>query len=193
MRSTLRAASACALAAFATAVLAAGEPARDKSAGLMVGLVNAGFEAPQTVGGDPPGWVAMHHVTVDAYAFALDGAVRRSGARSLRITNRGPEPYGAIVQRVREPAVRGRTLRFSGWLRTQQTQGAVLMMQAMRTGVPVAYEHMRASAVKGTTDWKSYTITLAVPAEIDEIEVGAMLFGGGTLWFDDAKLEIVSP
>ena len=93
--------------------------------------------------------------------------------------------------------MRGRTLRFSAWLRTERVTGnslgggAVLMLQAMRSGTPVAHNHMRGAAVKGTTDWQRYTITLAIPQQIDDIEIGAMLFGPGTVWLDDATLEVL--
>ncbi len=168
--------------------------------GRSVGLVNPGFESvPLTLAGHPQGWVPIQHASVDSYAFALDDAVHRSGAKSVRITNIVPEAYGSIIQKVTDSAVRGRTVRFSGWLRTQDVTGngfgggAVLLVQAMRSGSPIAHDHMRAGAVKGTTDWQRHAVTLAVPADADNVEIGAMLFGGGTLWFDDARLEIVAP
>jgi hypothetical protein len=180
---------AVAASAFACAANAANIPA---AAARDVELRNPGFEAGLNGAGHPHGWVPMHHVSTDAYVFALD-EVRRSGAKSMRITHVGPEPYGALVQRVQDPALRGKTVRFSGWLRTRDSKGAVLIVQAMRSGVPVAFDHMRGSAVKGTTDWTRYAITLAVPDAVQDLEVGAMLLAGGTLWFDDAKLEIVAP
>jgi hypothetical protein len=66
------------------------------------------------------------------------------------------------------------------------------MLQAMRNGTPIAHNHMRGAAVKGTTDWQRYTVTLAVPEQVDDVEVGAMLFGPGTVWLDDAMLEVLA-
>ncbi len=48
-------------------------------------------------------------------------------------------------------------------------------------------------AVRGTTEWKRFTITVAIPKGADRIEVGAMLRGSGALWFDDAELKFVAP
>jgi hypothetical protein len=189
----------CALAAVVAvggAVAATPPDGRDETA-REIALANAGFEAAATPAGHPPAWIPIGHASVDSYTYALTGDVRRSGARSLRIANVGPEPFGAIVQKLVDPSMRGRTVRFSAWLRTERVTGnslgggAVLMLQAMRNGVPVAHNHMRGGAVKGTTDWQRYTITLAIPQRADDVEVGAMLFGPGIVWLDDATLEIL--
>jgi hypothetical protein len=171
---------------------AAGPPA-----GRSITLVNGGFELAIAGGNHPPGWVPIHHASTDSYVFTLDEEIRRSGSKSLRIANIGPEPFGSIVQKVRNPALRGQTIRYSAWLRTRDARGSALggggalMAQAMRNGVPVAHDHMRGAEVKGTTDWQRRSITLAIPADADDVEIGAMLFGAGTLWLDDAALEIV--
>ncbi len=196
----MRAAHAATIAAFVIAALAAsaarcaGEAdARD------VALANAGFEGGQSASGHPQGWAPMQHVTVDAYRFVVDQQVKHSGAKSLRIARDAAEPFGSIVQRVSDATLRGRTVRFSAWLRTQDAAtgsgagGGALIVQAFRGGALAAYEHMRASPVKGTSDWRQYSITLAIPADADAVEVGAMLVGPGTLWFDDARLEIAAP
>jgi hypothetical protein len=47
--------------------------------------------------------------------------------------------------------------------------------------------------VKGTTGWTRYTIALPVGQGADRVEVGAMMQGRGSLWFDDAELEFVTP
>jgi hypothetical protein len=71
---------------------------------------------------------------------ARDATVRRSSLRSLRISNRGSEPFGAIMQTLRDPTLRGRTVRFSAWLRTDSASGngfgggGALNVQAMRNG-----------------------------------------------------------
>ena len=142
-------------------------------------------KAAQSATGLAQGWVPLQHVTVDAYSFAIDEQVKHSGAKSLRIARVAAEPFGSIVQSVSDATLRGRTVRFSAWLRTRDAAtgsgagGGALIVQALRGGALAAYEHMRASPVKGTTDWRQYSITLAIPADADAVEVGAMLVGPG--------------
>jgi hypothetical protein len=45
-------------------------------------------------------------------------------------------------------------------------------------------------AVKGTTAWKRYTITVPVASNAEFIEVGAMMQGKGTLWLDDVEVSV---
>jgi hypothetical protein len=168
------------------------------AAAATIALVNPGFESLKPgVRGDPEGWTGIQHAGPLSYTFKLDRDVRHDGAASLRIDNVGSEPFGAIFQQLPAATLRGRTLKLSAWLRTRDASGsytgggAVLTLQAMQRGAPIAHNHMTAAPVKGTTDWARHEITLAIPAIADQIEVGAMLHGPGTLWFDDVTLEVV--
>lgn len=42
-------------------------------------------------------------------------------------------------------------------------------------------------------DWKNYSIVFTVPEETNELRVGILLRGGGKLWADDFKIEILQP
>ena len=83
----------------------------------------------------------------------------------------------------------------SGWLRTRDANdsGAVLTLLVMQSGNTLAHNFMLDTPVKGTTGWTRYTITLPVGKGADRIEVGAMMQGRGSLWFDDVELEFVTP
>jgi hypothetical protein len=164
-----------------------------------VPLINAGFEStvPGKVG-SPEGWWVVQHAGPVSYTFEHDTTVRRSGERSLRVTNVGPEPFGAAYQTVAAAAYRGKTLRFSAWLRTEGTtgnryaSGAGLKLHSVKGGYPLDIAEMRRNAVHGTTDWTRYEITLKVPAEAEGIEAGLVLFGPGRAWIDDAVLDVVA-
>jgi RNA polymerase sigma factor (sigma-70 family) len=45
---------------------------------------------------------------------------------------------------------------------------------------------------RANTDWKTYSTELTVPQESMGICIGVVLFGKGTVWFDDITLEVVS-
>jgi len=161
-----------------------------------IALTNPGFESTKPgMLGNPEGWFSIQHAGDLSYTFRLDTVEPHAGARSVRIDNVGPEPFGAIYQHVPAAAHRNRRVRLSAWLRTEDARGsatgggAVLMLQAMQGGAPLAWNHMKDAAVQGTTPWKRYDIELDVPAGADQIEVGAMLHGPGRLWLDDVMLE----
>lgn len=170
-----------------------------QSTARPVALLNAGFEDGQAGASAPDGWRTTQHAGVPSYRFALDEQVARSGRRSLRVDNIGPEPFGAIYQTTPAAPHIGKRLRFSAQLRVagvgagRGIRGAFLLVQAMRTGVPVAEDRMMDRPIKGDRDWQRETVELVVPPGTDEIEVGAMLLGAGSLWIDDAQLVVVAP
>jgi hypothetical protein len=175
-------------------------PERAAKALEGVALANAGFES-ATPGrqGAPDGWAGIQHAGPTSYTFTIDKDAPRSGAQSLRIDNVGPEPFGTLYQVLPAVALRGKTLRFSAWLRTRDAKGngfgrgAGLKLQTMRGGYIVDNAQMRMDAVAGTTDWARYELHLKVGATADQIEVGVTLFGPGTAWIDDAALDVVLP
>jgi hypothetical protein len=165
-----------------------------------VPLANPGFEssAPGRLGA-PDGWWGIQHAGVPSYTFTLDADAPRAGGRSLRIDNIGPEPFGTLYQVLPATALRGKTLRFSAWLRTRDAKGNVygsgagLKLQSMRGGYIVDHAQMRMDSVAGTTDWARYEVHLKVAGTADQVEVGVTLFGPGTVWLDDVALDVVEP
>lgn len=175
---------------------AAAAPAAKAAAPAGVSLVNPGYES-QLAGprGDPQGWFTFQHAGDKSYQFVLDPADARGGARSLRIENTGPEPYGAVAQAMDAATYVGKVARLSAWMRTRDVNetGAVLTILVLRNGVPLDHNFMADKPAKGTTPWTRYTITLPVARGAERIEVGAMLQGKGVLWLDDVELEFVDP
>ncbi len=158
--------------------------------------MNPGFESPvRGTRGDPEGWFTFQHAGNASYRYVVDSDAPHSGAASLRIDNIGPEPYGAIAQVFVGQQHAGKTARLTGWLRTKDVAdaGAGLTLLALQSGNTVAYNFMYDAPAKGTTGWTRYTITMPVPKGTDRVEIGAMLRGRGSLWFDDAVLEFVTP
>jgi hypothetical protein len=98
----------------------------------------------------------------------LDSGQKRSGTQSMRIKKIGPEPYGTISQILDGTRYAGKTVRLSGWIRTDavpegRNTGAGLVLLALRGSSFVAHEVMKKARVRGTTEWKRYTIELKVP------------------------------
>ncbi|MFO1315168.1 MAG: hypothetical protein U1F58_06150 [Burkholderiales bacterium] len=173
-----------------TAVAAAAAAAKG------VPLANPGFESTQTgPRGDPDGWFTFQHAGPPSYRYVVDTDNPHSGARSLRIENIGPEPYGAVAQALDVKPHVGKTARLSGWLRTKDANdaGAGLTLLVMQGGTTLDYNFQYDAPVNGTTGWKRYTITVPVTRGADRLEFGAMMRGKGALWLDDVELEFVAP
>jgi hypothetical protein len=161
-----------------------------------VALVNPGFESVKPgARGNPDGWFSFQHAGDVSYRYVVDTAEPHGGTQSLRIDNIGPEPYGAVAQIVAAAPHAGKVARLSGWLRTRDANdnGAVLTLLVMQGGATLAQNFMLDAPVKGTTGWKRYSITLPVTPGADRIEIGAMMQGRGSLWFDDVELEFATP
>jgi hypothetical protein len=181
--------------ALAVAMVALAWPLHVPAA--TVALVNPGFESTKAGNdGNPEGWGAFQHAA-ESFEFAVDDGRKKSGKHSMRIRKVGPEPWGAITQAIPGAPYAGKTVRLSAWMRTDAVpeggrNGAMLLLHARR-GSTVLAEIKKKTRVRGTTDWTRHVIELALPPATHELEFGAMLEGGGTLWLDDFELEVVEP
>ncbi len=157
-------------------------------------IANAGFEAPMMGAGDFEGWVTSQHAGVHSYDFALDTTIRNAGKQSMRVTSVGPEPYGAFYQILPAQTYRGKTLEFSGYIRTVNANGggAQLTLIARASGAILAHAFLDDPGVVGTHEWARYSVRLKIPKDATRIEVGGMLVGGGTAWFDSVMLAEVN-
>ena len=134
---------ACAAPGAPEGAASAPAPAVATSDLRPIAITNPGFESDQVgARGNPEGWSAHQHVGPTAYAFTIDRATKHSGDASLRIRNLRPEVYGSITQQVPAAAHRGRTMRFSVWLRSEGIvandygKGATPLLQAFVGGSP---------------------------------------------------------
>lgn len=155
-------------------------------------LRNAGFEAEPLPDGRLQGWYFVQHAGPQSYEFGLDGERPREGRRCLRISNVGKEPYGLAAQRLDVVSLRGRTIVFSGAIRTTGVtgDGAGLTVRVEQGSNLLAHDFMLDRLVRGETDWQRIAIEIAVDARATHLELGVMLQGPGTLWFDDARLDV---
>ncbi|HWO26724.1 MAG TPA: erythromycin esterase family protein [Kofleriaceae bacterium] len=134
----------------------------------------------------PQGWLGR-----DAAALASVTDERHGGARALRIRAAGGD-FRAASTVLTARALAGKRVRLHGWIKTEQaTEGAVLWLRvdgAAETGV--ASDTMFDHRITGTAPWTVATVEVDVPADAQVVHAGAMLFGGGTAWFDDLALEV---
>jgi len=102
----------------------------------------------------------------------------------------------------------GRTVRYSGWIRTENvSQGYASLwwrVDGAQQGQTLSFDNSNARLINGipasgngiargatgTTVWTRYEIDLPVPAGARNINFGLLLDGTGTAWFDALKIEL---
>ena len=100
--------------------------------------------------------------------------------------------FGCITYRIPANYV-GDTIRLTGRIKYEKVKGYVgllMRIDGFGRGKTLAFESMQRLKIKGTNDWKEYSIKLPYPNHAKSINVGGILGGKGTAWFDDFKITI---
>jgi len=134
----------------------------------------------------------------EAYDFAADSSTYSNGLWSVRIRSRAarPAPAGAsICQYLAATSYKGKRVRVTLHMRTRDAEpGAHMLFRAdSASGLVVALYNMSPAWVRGDTDWAEYSAVLDVPESASAVIVAGTLVNTGTLWMDDASLEVVDP
>jgi hypothetical protein len=53
------------------------------------------------------------------------------------------------------------------------------------------FDNIRDRQVHGTTEWTEYDLVVDVPQTSTNIAFGVIIVGGGMIWIDELKLEVV--
>jgi hypothetical protein len=116
--------------------------------------------------------------------------------------------YGEMIQNFDAGNYRGKRIRLTGWVRSEDVTGAAGLW--MKVGGnnscdrhSTAYAHnycsmpcensdnMENRRMVGTEDWTRCEIVCDVPDGASNISYGARLFGAGQIWFENLKIEVV--
>jgi hypothetical protein len=129
------------------------------------------------------------------YQSGIDKDVKHAGQCSFSMKSVGDEQqgFGNVMQVIAADAYRGKRLRMSGFVRSEDVAGwAGLWMRVDgRETTNLAFDNMQTRPIKGTGDWQEYEIVLDLPDESAAITFGALLVGKGRIWIDDLKLQAV--
>ncbi|MCB2206221.1 hypothetical protein KQI65_15870 [bacterium] len=89
---------------------------------------------------------------------------------------------------------RSKRIQLSAYVKTEDVNaGAMLWMRVDGKNHKIlAFDNMQRRAIRGTTDWSSYTIVLDVPVEAEKIALGTILGGNGKVWTGSLELAAVS-
>ena len=157
------------------------------------------FEPPppsSQVPGLPPGWFGGS-VPTNEFELGRDLAIKRSGGASGYLRSRVPAPsaggFGTMTQAIRADFFRGKRVRWSGYLRTQDVggDGAGLWLRADAPTATLAFDNMDRRRAAGTSEWTYVEVVVDIPEEVIGLAFGALLVGPGSVWFDDLRMDVV--
>ncbi|PTL79405.1 AraC family transcriptional regulator [Vitiosangium sp. GDMCC 1.1324] len=145
--------------------------------------------------GLPEGWFVTESAP-KLYEAGLDTQSPCEGNRSayLRSLQASPSGYGTFMQAFGAQTFRGKRLRFSAEVRTEDVQGWTglwMRVEGEDPKEPLAFDNMQSRAVVGTTPCKRYEVVLDVPQESKAIMAGLMLSGTGKAWIGAVRFETV--
>ncbi|HEX7079671.1 MAG TPA: S41 family peptidase [Gammaproteobacteria bacterium] len=156
------------------------------AASVRAARLDLGFEAVGT-GGLPVGWTVDDE---DRGLVAVDSTVALEGLRSLRIEGDGREGAARAVLRIAPPDVEGNRLRITVRVKTEGVQGRAAPWVRLESDAGLLYvDRMSGAGASGTSDWTDYAIDAPVLEAATRLELGLMLSGRGTAWFDEIAIE----
>lgn len=172
-------------------------PAPAATAGEVIALENTSFvgDAEKRL----PGWIKSEHGGGQSYTFQSDDKVFHSAPSSARIERHGKELFGMLSQWIPvDPKWHGRTIRVSAFVKaegldTEGRGGGALIIRADRVGGGYSgHNFMDTDRLKGTVDWQPLQVEMELNSLAGTLRVGAMLQGGGTMWVDDLRVEVLA-
>ena len=136
-------------------------------------------------GSMPAGWSGTPAATI-----AADDTVVHAGEWSVRLQRDSKSPQRASTIAKSIPVdFTGRQVELRGYLRTEDVSGyAGLWLRVDGEKPMLAVDDMRRQAVKGTTDWREYSIVLPLDSEARQLLFGVAITGTGKTWADDLQL-----
>ena len=132
------------------------------------------------------------------YQIASNPNTAWSGSFSASIASeiRDPAMPGAgLCQSIAADQFRGRRVRFTLHMRTLNAMpGAhVVFRVESADGRLLSLYNMLPRQLRGTTPWAAHSVVIEIPGRATKLTVGGTLMKSGSLWIDDALLEIVGP
>jgi hypothetical protein len=168
--------------------------AQIKASDITGAITDAGKAAQQVrANGEIPAW-HLAGINAAVYDIALDREQVHGGRQSayLHCIQRNCEGIGELVQSIRADNYRGKSIRLTAWLKTDEARGAGIFLRVdgagQRTRDLGSTSPRRSQATK---DWEKETVELDVPKSATEIFFGVTLSGKGAAWVDDFSLELV--
>jgi hypothetical protein len=155
-----------------------------------MGLVNGDVELGD--GDVPSGW--RHDTPDDAHRATWSREHPQSGQRCLKtVVSPGAEPTWIATRQHGIHIVGGAKYAMRAWVKAENVEGfAGWYIHVGNRDDPMLISPML-SGGDGTYDWKQVTAQFTAPAEANRADLGTVLRGTGTAWFDNVALECLEP
>lgn len=142
----------------------------------------------------PQGWTVTGQ-NMEEYEVTTDRTVVHHGRASGRLRSKTGNSLGfvTLMQMFKAQEYRSKRLRCTAFVKADQVSGwAGLWMRIdHENGDMLRFDNMGNRPIKGTMDWNQYEVILDVPAESGAIAFGVLLHGGGSVWADGFRFDIV--
>jgi hypothetical protein len=154
------------------------------------GLVNGDVETGK--GNTPAGW---RHDEGDSQHRAAWSTTRpQSGGRCLEtVVDEGAEPTWIATRQHGIPIAGGAKYRMTAWVRAENVRGMAGWYMHVGNRENAMLIAPMLSAGEGTFDWKQVQAEFTAPEAADRADLGTVLRGTGTAWFDNVMLERLDP
>jgi bla regulator protein BlaR1 len=145
----------------------------------------------------PKGWWKNGTDNASTYIAGVDRTQTHEGLPSAYVKSIPPsiEGFGGMMQMCSAENFVGKRLRLSAWMKTEKANdgGAHLWFRVdgKEKNELLQFDNMDGRSVKGTNDWKPYTVVLDVPANAAALAYGFFVTGTGQVWVSDVKIEEV--
>ena len=108
----------------------------------------------------------------------------------VKVISDQPRKFGTVTYSI--PAnYMGDTITLTGKVKHEDVKGYVgILMRIDGANGSLGFKSTQRLRVKGTKDWKEYTIKLPLHPQAKVIYVAGILSGKGTAWFDDFRVAI---
>ena len=131
-----------------------------------------------------------------SYKMGIDVGAGQDGKNAATIQSKkdGIKGFGTLMQNCLPDKFLGKRVRMTGYIKSENVTGwAGLWMRVDQkdSNKAMSFDNMQDRAVKGTTEWTKYEIVLDVPLTAKNLAYGALVSGGGTIWFDSISFEEV--
>lgn len=124
------------------------------------------------------------------YKVSLDSLNAYSGKYCIKIEKDSSikgETLGGSVSFLIPNYCQGETLRLEAFIKTESISKGWASIWIQTDGLP-EFDKLKRSGIKGSNDWKMYSIEIPVKKGVSAIRIGAMMNGYGRMWIDQLHL-----
>ncbi|MCL2623621.1 MAG: carbohydrate binding domain-containing protein [Planctomycetaceae bacterium] len=157
---------------------------------FKAGIENGGFEATGMDKGEPDSWKFDEQDATHRLFWSDENP--HSGVRCIKtVVAEGAEPTWISARQDRILIRPGAKYRFSGWVKGENVNGiSGWYIHVGPDGEPFTISPM-ATTNENTFAWKKVEVEFTAPQNALVADVGTVLRGTGTAWFDDVQLELL--